>query len=93
MLASSLNDMFENLEIHEDCYGVGHFAKVVASELANLPSAKARRKVRRIIKIIPLFTSIKMVFLCNSTKKRQHYFDILVCQNNVAAFSCCCKVL
>ena len=39
----------------------------------------------------------------NSTKKRQHYFDILkaffcrfqlsVCQNNVAAFSCCCKVL
>ena len=64
MLASSLNDMFENLEIHEDCYGVGHFAKVVASELANLPSAKARRKVRRISKIIPLFTSIKMVFLC-----------------------------
>ena len=46
MLASSLNDMFENLEIHEDCYGVGHFAKIVASELANLPNAKARRKVR-----------------------------------------------
>ena len=45
MLASSLNDMFENLEIHEDCYGVGHFAKTVASELAGLPAAKARRKV------------------------------------------------
>ena len=48
MLASSLNDMFESLGVHEDCYGVGHFAKIVASELANLPSAKARRKVRTI---------------------------------------------
>ena len=46
MLASSLNDMFENLNINEDCYGVGHFAKIVASELANLPNARARRKVK-----------------------------------------------
>ncbi|XP_065053215.1 sec1 family domain-containing protein 2-like [Rhopilema esculentum] len=44
MLASSINDLFENLSIHEDCYGIGHFSKIVASELANMPNAKARRK-------------------------------------------------
>lgn len=45
MLAASLNDFFENQSIAEDCYGIGHFAKIVASELANLPNAKSRRKV------------------------------------------------
>eukprot|EP00794_Sanderia_malayensis_P016691 gene16691-18385_t len=43
-LASSLSDMFEISSINEDCYGVGHFSKIIASELANLPDAKARRK-------------------------------------------------
>eukprot|EP00112_Aurelia_sp_Birch-Aquarium-sp1_P013412 Seg2846.1 transcript_id=Seg2846.1/GoldUCD/mRNA.D3Y31 product="Sec1 family domain-containing protein 2" protein_id=Seg2846.1/GoldUCD/D3Y31 len=45
MLAASLGDMFENQSIHEDCYGVGHFSKLVATELANLPNARARRKM------------------------------------------------
>ena len=42
-----------------------------------------------------IFLNSLLVELYNSTKKRQHYFDILytllVCQNNVAAFSCCGK--
>lgn len=29
----------------QDCYAVGHFSRLVATELANMPDAKARRKV------------------------------------------------
>ncbi|XP_047125491.1 sec1 family domain-containing protein 2 isoform X1 [Hydra vulgaris] len=45
MLAASLNTWFESMSINEDCYAVGHFSKVVASELANMPQARGRRKV------------------------------------------------
>jgi len=47
MFASSLSSMFELLDINENCYGVGYLSKLVASELANLPSARGRRKVTR----------------------------------------------
>lgn len=45
MLASTLNSMFESMSIHEDCYAVGHFSRLVATELANMPDARGRRKV------------------------------------------------
>ena len=50
MLASSLDNIFDVMSINEDCYGAGHFAKLMATELANLPSARARRKVIKINK-------------------------------------------
>ncbi|XP_057313042.1 sec1 family domain-containing protein 2-like [Hydractinia symbiolongicarpus] len=45
MLASTLNSMFESMSIHEDCYAVGHFSRLVATELANMPDARGRRKL------------------------------------------------
>jgi len=42
---SSMNSMFEQMDIHEDCYAVGHFSRLVANELANMTDAKGRRKV------------------------------------------------
>ena len=45
MFAFGLNSLFELLEVSEDCYGVGYLSKVIATELANLPAARMRRKV------------------------------------------------
>ena len=45
MFAFGLNSLFELLEVDEDCYGVGYLSKVIATELANLPAARMRRKV------------------------------------------------
>jgi len=42
---SSMNSMFEQMDIHKDCYAVGHFSRLVANELANMTDAKGRRKV------------------------------------------------
>ena len=44
MLSGSLNSMFESLNIAEDCYGVGHFSRLLATDLASHPQARARRK-------------------------------------------------
>ncbi|XP_068744966.1 sec1 family domain-containing protein 2-like [Montipora capricornis] len=44
MFAFGLNSLFEMLEVNEDCYGVGFLSKVIATELANLPAARMRRK-------------------------------------------------
>ena len=40
-----LSDLFAQLDVGEDCYSVGSMSKLIAAELANLPSAKTRRKV------------------------------------------------
>ena len=45
MFVSSLSGFCEQLQVSEDVYAVGHTSRIVASELAGLPSAKARRKV------------------------------------------------
>jgi len=37
--------MFESLQINEDCYSVGHFSRLIANDLANMPDLKGRRKV------------------------------------------------
>lgn len=47
MFAFGLNSLFELLEVSEDCYGIGYLSKVIATELANLPAARTRRKVNR----------------------------------------------
>ncbi|XP_031556995.1 sec1 family domain-containing protein 2-like [Actinia tenebrosa] len=44
MFAAGLSSMFEIMDINEDCYGLGYISKLVASELANMPSARGRRK-------------------------------------------------
>eukprot|EP00118_Oscarella_pearsei_P018657 m.192070 g.192070 ORF g.192070 m.192070 type:complete len:651 (+) comp39461_c1_seq6:85-2037(+) len=44
LFVSSLNCLFAELDICEDSYSVGHMSRLVAMELASLPSAKARRK-------------------------------------------------
>ncbi|XP_062507516.1 sec1 family domain-containing protein 2-like [Corticium candelabrum] len=44
VFVSQLNDFFSQLDIGEDCYAVGSMSKVIAAELANLSSAKSRRK-------------------------------------------------
>lgn len=44
MFAFGLNSLFELLEVSEDCYGVGYLSKAIATELANLPAARTRRK-------------------------------------------------
>lgn len=46
MFAAGLSSMFEMMDINEDCYGLGYISKLVASELANMPSARGRRKVK-----------------------------------------------
>ena len=46
MFAFGLNSLFELLDVNEDCYGVGYLSKVIATELANLPAARMRRKVK-----------------------------------------------
>ena len=46
MFAFGLNSLFELLDVNEDCYGVGYLSKVIATELANLPAARMRRKVQ-----------------------------------------------
>jgi len=47
MFAFGLNSLFELLEVSEDCYGIGYLSKVIATELANLPAARTRRKVNQ----------------------------------------------
>lgn len=47
MFAFGLNSLFELLEVSEDCYGIGYLSKVIATELANLPVARTRRKVNQ----------------------------------------------
>ena len=37
--------MFESMKINEDCYSVGHFSRLIANDLANMPDLKGRRKV------------------------------------------------
>jgi hypothetical protein len=44
VFVSMLNDLFAQLDVGEDCYSVGLMSKLIAAELANLPSAKTRRK-------------------------------------------------
>ena len=46
LLVCSLNSLFELLSVSEDCYALGATSKVVATELASLSWAKARRKVK-----------------------------------------------
>ena len=54
MFAFGLNSLFELLEVSEDCYGVGYVSKVIATELANLPAARTRRKVNQLTLYIQL---------------------------------------
>ncbi|XP_013412242.1 sec1 family domain-containing protein 2 [Lingula anatina] len=44
MLAATLNDVFEELHLQDDPYSVGPFSRLVATELANYPGARHRRK-------------------------------------------------
>lgn len=53
MFVFGLSSLFELLEVSEDCYGVGYLSKVIATELANLPAARTRRKVRLEINLSP----------------------------------------
>ncbi|KAK3101790.1 hypothetical protein FSP39_006372 [Pinctada imbricata] len=43
-LISSLNGLFEELGVNEDCYSIGHTSHILATELANHIPAKNRRK-------------------------------------------------
>ncbi|GCB70277.1 hypothetical protein scyTo_0008536 [Scyliorhinus torazame] len=43
-LVSSLNSMFEVLQLKEECFAVGPTGRIIAGELANYPQAKHRRK-------------------------------------------------
>lgn len=47
MFVFGLSSLFELLEVSEDCYGIGYLSKVIATELANLPAARTRRKVNQ----------------------------------------------
>lgn len=49
MLSGSLNEMFEKMNVNEDCYAVGPFSRLLANDLANMSDAKGRRKVRLLI--------------------------------------------
>ena len=65
MFAFGLNSLFELLDVNEDCYGVGYLSKVIATELANLPAARMRRKVQfvfvRFFLWIKLFKPLKTI--------------------------------
>ena len=56
MFAFGLNSLFELLDVNEDCYGVGYLSKVIATELANLPAARMRRKVNKATCLISAVT-------------------------------------
>uniref|UniRef100_UPI00398F63CB sec1 family domain-containing protein 2 n=1 Tax=Pristiophorus japonicus TaxID=55135 RepID=UPI00398F63CB len=43
-LVSSLNSMFELVQLKEECFAVGPTSRIIAGELANHPQAKHRRK-------------------------------------------------
>ncbi|XP_038647117.1 sec1 family domain-containing protein 2 [Scyliorhinus canicula] len=43
-LVSSLNSMFEVLQLKEECFAVGPTGRIIAGELANYPQSKHRRK-------------------------------------------------
>ncbi len=45
-LAESLNSLFEGMNTREELFSLGYTSRLVASQLAALPQAKARRKVR-----------------------------------------------
>ncbi|XP_072016358.1 LOW QUALITY PROTEIN: sec1 family domain-containing protein 2-like, partial [Amphiura filiformis] len=44
VFVSGLSGFCEHLRVSEDVYAVGHTSRIIATELANLPSARARRK-------------------------------------------------
>ncbi|XP_022085168.1 sec1 family domain-containing protein 2-like isoform X2 [Acanthaster planci] len=44
MLVSGISSFCEQIKVNEDVYSIGHTSRLVAAELAGLPSAKARRK-------------------------------------------------
>ena len=45
IFVSGLSGLCEHLRVSEDVYAVGHTSRIIATEFANLPSARARRKV------------------------------------------------
>ena len=51
LLASALCDFFEALELTENCYGIGHTAKMLASEVANLSAAKTKKVRQQLYRI------------------------------------------
>ena len=44
-LAETLNSLLEGLNMREELFSLGYTSRLVASQLAALPQAKARRKV------------------------------------------------
>ena len=44
-LAETLNNLLEGLDLKEELFSVGYTSRLVTSQLAALPQAKARRKV------------------------------------------------
>lgn len=51
--------MFDELEVAEDCYGIGHTSKLLAAELVNISSA--RMKKVKMIKIKYLSRKIRFL--------------------------------
>ena len=75
MLSGSLNEMFEKMNVNEDCYAVGPFSRLLANDLVNMSDAKGRRKVsllisfsanNHVLSITSVVTGLFMIFLINN---------------------------
>ncbi|XP_028405733.1 sec1 family domain-containing protein 2-like [Dendronephthya gigantea] len=47
LLASALSSLFDELELNEDCYAIGHTSKLLAAELVNISSTKMKKSDNR----------------------------------------------
>lgn len=64
LLVCTLNSIMEMLSISEDCYALGPTSKVIATELASLSWAKARRKVKKKDLLIIVITKCQWKLFC-----------------------------
>ena len=56
-MASALSSLFDELQLNEDCYAIGHTSKLLAAELVNISSAKTK----------------KVIFLVHTDKYKSNY--------------------
>ncbi|CAB3986675.1 Sec1 family domain-containing 2 [Paramuricea clavata] len=61
LLASALSTLFDELELTEDCYAVGHTSKLLAAELVNISSAKLKKNVGSPCTVVFIDRTLDMV--------------------------------
>ena len=72
---SSIDNLLSELAVSEDCYSLGSTSKILATELANFPPAKIRKKVCG-----PFFRiSILYIYIYIQRRKNQSTINLTGC--------------